>query len=132
MKRLGLGLLAAVCALLVPAAYAHHSFSLDYLEDQTTSIEGNVEEFLYRNPHAILKVRVTDPQGTAVSYAAEWGGAGRLSRSGITADTLKPGDVVRVTGAPGRVAADHRIHLKKIERPADGWAWGNDRRGRGR
>lgn len=132
VKRLAIVLCAAACAVLVPAAWAHHSFSADYHEDQTTSIEGSVEEFLYRNPHAILKVRVADPQrpGATVTYAAEWAGAGRLGRVGINADTLKPGDIVQVTGAPGRVAADYRIHLKRIVRPVDGWSWGNGRGGR--
>ncbi len=88
------------------------------------SIEGSVEEFLYRNPHAILKVRVTDARGTEISYAAEWAGAGRLGRLGINPDTLKPGDVVRITGAPGRIQAENRIHLKQITRPSDGWTWG--------
>jgi hypothetical protein len=40
-----------------------------------------------------------------------------------SADTLKPGDRVIITGAPGRNASERRIHLKSIERPADGWAW---------
>ncbi len=123
VKRIGIAVLVA-CALVVPSAFAHHSFSLDYHEDQSTSIEGSVEEFLYRNPHAILKIRVTDPQGSVVSYAAEWAGAGRLGRIGINPDTLKPGDVVRVTGAPGRIASENRIHLKHIVRPSDGWNWG--------
>lgn len=117
-------------AVLASSAYAHHSFSLDYHEDQTMAIEGVVDEFLYRNPHAILKVRVPVAQGAEVTYAAEWAGAGRLGRVGVTAETLKPGDVVRVTGAPGRIAAENRIHLKQIVRPSDGWSWGNDRRRR--
>jgi hypothetical protein len=131
VKRIGISLLA-VCALSVPSAYAHHSFSRDYFEDQSVTIQGSVEEFLYRNPHAILKVRVNTPEGTWVSYAAEWAGAGRLERVGVTPDTLKPGDVVQIVGAPGRVASDNRIHLKRIARPSDGWSWGNDRGGRRR
>ena len=43
-------------------------------------------------------------------------------------DTLKPGDRVIVTGSPGRNAAERKIHLKRIERPADGWSWGGRRR----
>jgi hypothetical protein len=121
-------LFVAACAVFGPAVYAHHSFSLDYHEDRSTAIEGSVEEFLYRNPHAVLKVRVTDAQGTVLSYAAEWAGAGRLGRLGITAETLKPGDIVRITGAPGRIEAQNRIHLKQIVRPSDGWSWGNGRR----
>jgi hypothetical protein len=129
VRRIGLCLLAVAGAVLVPPAFAHHSFSADYHEDRTTSIEGTVEEFLYRNPHAILKVQVSDPQriGVPATYAAEWAGAGRLGRLGINADTLKPGDVVQITGAPGRIVADNRIHLKRIIRPADGWSWGNER-----
>jgi hypothetical protein len=125
-----IGLVAATCAAFVPVAYAHHSFSLDYFEERSTTIEGSVEEFLYRNPHAILKVRVTDAQGTALSYAAEWAGAGRLGRLGITAETLKPGDIVRIVGAPGRIESENRIHLKQIVRPSDGWTWGNGGRRR--
>jgi hypothetical protein len=121
------GALAVACVLAAPAVYAHHSFALDYHEERSTSIEGTVEEFLYRNPHAVLKVRVADPERGSVSYAAEWAGAGRLERIGITAETLKPGELVQITGAPGRKPSEYRIHLKHIVRPADGWSWGNTR-----
>ena len=134
MGRISIGLLALACVgfvalafgVLVPPAYAHHSFSSYYFEEQSVSIEGAIEEFQYRNPHAWVKVRVAEPAGEVV-YAAEWAGAGRLERLGITAETLKPGDTVRITGAPGRNAAENRIHLKQIVRPADGWSWGSNR-----
>ena len=132
MRRIGIGLIAAACLLSVPSVYAHHSFAADYLEDRSVSLQGSVEEFLYQNPHAILKFRVSDPQGVSVSYAAEWAGAGRLARIGIKADTLKPGDAVQVTGAPGRNAAENRLHLKRIVRPSDGWNWGGFGRNGGR
>jgi hypothetical protein len=77
----------------------------------------------------MLIVRVQE-QGQAVDYRAEWAGAGRLAQQGITADTLKPGDRVIVGGSPGRDASAHRIHLKSIQRPADGWSW--EQRGRRR
>jgi len=120
MKRMLL--LAGVLAAGVPAANAHHSFSADYHEDQRITIEGDIQEFQYRNPHAMVIVRALE-EGKPVSYAAEWAGAGRLARQGITAETLKPGDRVRIEGSPGRDASAHRIHLKGIERPADGWTW---------
>jgi thiamine monophosphate kinase len=65
------------------------------------------------------------------TYTAEWGNARRLGESGITKDTLKPGDLVVVTGSPGRNAAERKLHLKGISRPTDGWAYGTSRR-RGR
>ncbi len=126
MRRTLFGL-AVVLALAAPAVYAHHSFSADYHEDQRVSIEGAVEEFLYHNPHALLKVRVVQ-DGQPVSYTAEWAGAGRLERQGITPQTLRAGDVVRISGSPGRNERGRRIHLKSIQRPADGWEWSGRRR----
>jgi hypothetical protein len=61
-------------------------------------------------------------------YAAEWANPNRLAQQGITRDTLRPGDRVVVVGSPGRRAHEYTLHLKSIERPADGWRW----RGRGR
>lgn len=123
-------LLSGAILAAVPAAYAHHSFSAVYFEDQSVTVEGPIAEFDYRNPHAFVVVRAADASGTLVNYAAEWAGAGRLGRQGILATTLKPGDQVRITGAPSRDASTHRLHLKSIERPADGWTWAG--RGRGR
>ena len=64
------------------------------------------------------------------TYAAEWSSPRRLGRQGVTKGTLKPGDVVIVTGSPGRVASEHKVHLKAIRRPADGWSWTGGRRRR--
>ena len=115
-------LLVGALLAATAATSAHHSFAAEYFEDQSTSIEGDVQEFQFRNPHAMVIVRVQE-QGRAVDYRAEWAGAGRLARQDITADTLKPGDRVVIGGSPGRDASAHRIHLKSIERPADGWSW---------
>ena len=123
-------LFAGVLAMGAPVALAHHSFAVDYHEDQSVTLEGDLQEFQYRNPHAMVLFRVQE-NGEEVSYAAEWAGAGRLGQQGITPETLKLGDHVIITGAPGRDAAAHRVHLKAIERPADGWSWGG-RNGFGR
>jgi hypothetical protein len=42
----------------------------------------------------------------------------------VTRETLKPGDVVVITGNPGRNPADHRIRMVSLRRPADGFGWG--------
>ena len=57
-------------------------------------------------------------------YAVEWGAGGQLNRQGVTRETLHPGDHVIVTGNPGRNPADHRLRMKTITRPSDGWKWG--------
>ena len=87
----------------------------------------------YRAPLAWLYVLAPDADGQMQRFSAEGANPQRLSRDGITADRLKPGDVVRVTGSPGRTPSERKIHLKRIERPADGWTWGGmgGRGGRG-
>ena len=118
----------AIGWLAVMPVAAHHSFSAYYFEDQSITLEGVVEEWHYRSPHALLMFAVRDQEGGAHTYTAEWGNPSRLNRQGVTKDTLKAGDVVIVTGSPGRVASEYKVHLKGIRRPADGWNWGGARR----
>jgi hypothetical protein len=120
--------LAVAVIVAVTDAQAHHSFAAYYHESESMSIEGQVREFQFRSPHAILLVTAPTPEGRMETYAAEWGNPRRLGSQGITKDTLKPGDVVVVTGSPGRTASEYKMHLKRISRPADGWSWGGGRR----
>ena len=39
-------------------------------------------------------------------------------------ETLKPGDVVVISGSPGRNPADHRVRMVSLRRPKDGFGWG--------
>ena len=127
MKRyLVIGLIAAAAMIGTTASrvYAHHSFAATYLEDQTVTIEGDLVQFLFRNPHSFVHVMVKEPDGSMVRYAVEWGGAGQLGGQGVTRETLKPGDHVIITGAPGRNPADHRIRMVSLYRPKDKFGWG--------
>ncbi len=107
-----------VALLLSAQAWAHHSFASTYFRDKTVSVEGKVVEFLYRNPHSVVLV-----EAGGVTWAGDWSSAGQLSRQGIDADTLRPGDHVIVTGNPGRNTADHRLRMLTLTRPSDGWKW---------
>lgn len=113
--------LAAMTAM-VPAQ-AHHSFPATYDLEKTVSIEGTVVQFLYRNPHSFVHVMVPDKTGKMVTWAVEWGAGGALGSGGVKADTLKPGDKVKLTGNPAREAGTHRLRMNSIERPSDGWKW---------
>jgi Family of unknown function (DUF6152) len=119
-----LALVFAGVTVLGVKAYAHHSFASTYQEGQKMTIEGDVVQFLYRNPHSFLHVEVKDEKGNVVRWAVEWGGGGQLGSKGITRDTLKPGDHVIVVGSPGRNPDDHRMRMINITRPSDGWKWG--------
>lgn len=104
-------------------AYAHHSFAATYYIDKTQTIEGNIVEFLYRNPHSYIKVEAPDEKGQNQSWAIEWGGGAQLAQEHVSRDTLKPGDHVIISGNPARDAASHRLRIQNISRPSDGWKW---------
>jgi hypothetical protein len=109
---------------------AHHSFAAYYHESQTVSLEGTVREFRYKSPHAVVVFHVQDATGRTQQYEAEWANPNRLERQGIRTNTLRAGDVVVITGSPGRVASENKVHLKGIRRVSDGWTWGGDGRRR--
>ena len=122
MKRAWLTVLIGVAALGVPAS-AHHSFAAHYIEEQSVSIEGDLVQFDYRNPHAWVHVTAKDEIGAIRHVSAEWASAARLKQWGIGEDALKPGDHVILTGSPSRNPTEYRMHLKTIQRRADGWQW---------
>ena len=125
MKRtLSVLLIAGVALVAGARVQAHHSFAATYFEDKTQKIEGNLVQFLYRNPHSFVHVEAPDDKGTMQRWAVEWGAGGQLGRQGVTRETLKPGDHVVIVGNPGRNPEDHRLRMVNITRPSDGWKWG--------
>jgi Family of unknown function (DUF6152) len=117
VKRLLLAFAGAV-VLSSATAYAHHSFAATYIVDKEIKIEGDMVQFMFRNPHSFVHVQAPDPEGTMQRWAIEWAAAGQLT--GIARDTLKPGDHVIITGNPGRNPEEHRIRMTGLKRPANG------------
>lgn len=125
VKRLLIPLLLVTTALAAVPADAHHSFAAVYQADTTITFTGKVVQFLYRNPHSVLHVLAKDDAGNEVRWAIEWQGATQLGASGISTETIRAGDPVIITGNPGRIEAEHRVLLLKIERTTDGFGWKN-------
>ena len=107
----------------VGAATAHHSFAATYDSSRQSRIEGEVAQFLFRNPHSMVQILAPDETGEMRRWAIEWAGVNVLTGEGISRETLRIGDAVIVTGNPGRMASDYRMRMLSIERPADGWQW---------
>jgi len=130
MNRLAACSLSTMLILLAAGAsaptLAHHSFPATYVVDKTVTIEGTVVQFLFRNPHSFVHVMVQDKGGKSETWAVEWGAGGSLGADKVSADTLKPGDKVIVTGNPARDPSSHRLRMREIVRPADGWKWAGD------
>jgi hypothetical protein len=124
MKRSLVGVVAGLL-LAGSAALAHHSQVAVYHSNTEQKIEGELVQVMIRSPHSWVHVEAKDEKGEIQRYAIEWGGAAQLRNAGVDGKTLKIGDKVRITGRPGRNAMDHRLLMMFIERPSDGWSWGN-------
>jgi len=125
MTRSTLSLLAVIAALATATApvAAHHSFAASYMEERTVTVEGELVQFLFRNPHSFVHLLVRDKDGSQVRYAVEWTGANQLGVQGVNRETLKIGDRVVITGTPGRNPSDHRIRMSSLRRPKDNFGW---------
>jgi len=125
--RSGVAVLLLVGATWIPSAatWAHHSFAATYSESETITIEGKMVQFSFRNPHSFVQVEVTGEDGETVRWAVEWAGTAQLQRTGVENDTLKYGDMVVVTGNPGRRPEQHRLRMRTVSRP-DGFTWGTN------
>jgi Family of unknown function (DUF6152) len=92
----------AFCGVLgssaVPAS-AHHSAAPFDLANEIV-IKGTIKEVQWTNPHAWIQVNVPKDGGAVVEWSFETEGPNVLTRAGIMRNTLKPGDVVTVTGHP--------------------------------
>ena len=82
MKRYLLIVITALTCLVGARTYAHHSFAATYREKETVTIEGDLIQLDFRNPHSFVHVDVNEKDGTKVRYAVEWGSsASRASRA---------------------------------------------------
>lgn len=99
---------AAACAALVvlvvfagaSAPHAHHSHG-NYT-DAFADIEGTVKAVHLINPHSWIYLDVKNTEGQAQIWALEATSVAGLQRSGITRETLKPGDPIKVRCHPLR------------------------------
>jgi hypothetical protein len=117
-------LIATAVLLAAIQLYAHHSFAATYFEDKQQTVEGDIVQFMFRNPHSFIHVEAKDEKGQTVRWAIEWGGGGQLGRQGVTRETLKSGDHVIIVGNPGRNPADHRLRMLRLKRTSDNYTWG--------
>ena len=128
MNRTSISLIVAlVFPLAATPMLAHHSFAATYIDDAPpVESKGTMKSFKIQNPHSYVQIEdemLKDKDGNPVRWVAEWGAAAQLTTQNVSATTLKAGDKVVVTGAPGRNPEDFRLLLRTITRPADGWKW---------
>ena len=119
MKRLP----AYVLIMLTPLAsatlaYSHHSFSAVYDGTKQTIVTGVVTQFRFVNPHAMMYLDAKDASGKVEKWIVEFDGRLNLSNFGWTADFIKSGEHVIVTGNPSHTESKRIFFIKLLH--ADG------------
>jgi hypothetical protein len=115
-----------LAAVFITNASAHHSTAI-YDSENPIELKGTVVEWKFTNPHAIIRLEVSDEKKGAVVWSLEGGNTAGLFRQGWTPNTLKPGDKLIITvrplrsGAPGgnysnvRRADGTRVNPKGVD-----------------
>jgi hypothetical protein len=100
MKTTWLHVLAVSIALLVAqrAVQGHHAFSAEFDATKPITLTGTVAKIEWTNPHAHFILDVKDQGGAVTSWDFETGSPNALMRRGWSRSSLKPGDMITVSG----------------------------------
>ena len=103
------------CLLGSTLAAAHHSMTATDNRAETTTIEGTVKKFSFRNPHVLLFIDVEGADGEIVNWMGEGNAATGWRRRGWTGKEFKLGDRVRLSGT-ATIDGSPMVWLKDIEK----------------
>ena len=78
--------------------FAHHSFAAEYDSSKPVTVTGKLTKMDWVNPHALIHIDVTGPDGQLVNWRCEAPPPNSLYRAGLTPNFFKPGDEVVVSG----------------------------------
>jgi Family of unknown function (DUF6152) len=105
--------LVIVFGLSAGIASAHHS-NAEYT-NKLTKMEGTVVEYRWRNPHVTVVWDSKDETGKVVRWRGELASITTVMGSGLTKDSLKPGQVVKMSVYPSKLGTPESV-VQYIER----------------
>lgn len=77
---------------------AHHSFAAEFDRDKPVSLTGTVTKVEWSNPHIWFYIDVKNGDGTVTNWGFSGAPPGMLTRRGVTKESLKIGEVIKVEG----------------------------------
>ncbi len=114
--------LAILMALVLSGsvASAHHSY-VNFDTNRVVTIEGDLVQLLYANPHLVMRIRAADSE----NYLVTWQTPAWVERvAHVTPSTFQAGDRLIISASPARDSASrHLAVVREIRRPRDGWSW---------
>jgi Family of unknown function (DUF6152) len=95
-------LFVALAALLFSVQlFAHHG-TASYEVSKVVTVKATVTDFQFINPHSLVFFEAKDDQGESKKWQGELTSPNRLTRVGWNKNSLKPGDVVTLSGYPAK------------------------------
>ncbi len=99
MNRIAICCLAALAST---SAIAHHATTVAYDSNNMGTIEGEVVEVFWKNPHVVLTIERVSESGVRETWTAESGSPNSLLRIGYDGSIVSVGDRVTLLGALSR------------------------------
>ena len=103
MRNLMLSILFVLVGVFTVSApvFAHHgNASYDY--EKTITLKGTVTQWLWANPHCLLKFDVKDDKGELQHWVTEASGPVDMLRIGWSSTALKTGDEITIDLMPSK------------------------------
>jgi hypothetical protein len=100
-NRLGIVALMVGCLAFSVPLFAHHG-TASFDTTKTLMLKGVVTEYIWSNPHVIVKLDVKDDSGNVTQWVIEaWNPVTQTAR-GWTKNSFKPGDEVSADVTPAK------------------------------
>ena len=92
--------LVGLFAVSVPVSAHHGNASYDYTK--TITVKGTVTQWLWTNPHCLLRFDVKDDKGDVQHWVTEASSPVDMNRIGWSSTVLKPGDEITIDVMPSK------------------------------
>ena len=104
--------LVAVFAIPGGVALAHHS-NAEY-GDKLTTMNATVVEYRWRNPHVTVVWDAKDASGNVVRWRGELAAITSVMGHGLTKNSLRPGDEIRITVFPSKLGTPTSVIVNML------------------
>jgi hypothetical protein len=95
--------LVGLFAVAVPVVAHHGNASYDF--EKTITLKGTVTQWVWSNPHCLLKFDVKDDKGEVQHWVTETSSPVDMLRAGWSSTMMKPGDEITMEVMPSKNGA---------------------------